>query len=66
MERYLSYYTPETIWNRGKNLQGAAREEDGMNEENAFGRAARKYVDNGTLERWRAYEAGRGRTLDLK
>lgn len=59
MERYLSYYTPETIWNRGRNLQGAAREEDGMNEENAFGIAARQYVDAGTRERWREYEATR-------
>lgn len=53
-DRYLRYYDPERVqWVGEAERRGARREEDGRNDESAFGREIRQWVREDFLERWR-------------
>lgn len=55
-DRYLRYYDPDRIHNRGFK-RGAEREEDGRSDESSFSRQARKHVSDDFRKAWRDAKA---------
>ena len=51
-DRYLKYYDPDRIHNRGMK-HGAEREEDGRSDESSFSRQARRWVSEELRAEWR-------------
>lgn len=51
-DRYLRYYDPDRIHNRGAK-KGAEREEDGRSDESSFSREARRFVSDALRKEWR-------------